>query len=196
MAPRITCICPTTGYYRALHEGEGATFTSIEEIGEEEQVHWAAAAAEAEPTLKEALNGPDGAEWQAAIDYEIGQLERLGVWQIIDPPPRANIIPCHFVLATKRGADGEKLKLRARLVAVRGHPSISLPPLSSPTLPLFICIIPTPLYHFQEPHPKADNLRIQSPMMFWMSTHHKSSTFRSLLRSHPNDIGHASDALG
>lgn len=29
----------------------------------------------------------------------------------------ANIIPCHFVLATKRGPDGEKLKLRARLVA-------------------------------------------------------------------------------
>jgi hypothetical protein len=67
--------------------------------------------------LKEALNGPDGAEWQTAIDYEIGQLEKLGVWQIVDPPPRANIIPSHFVLATKHSADGEKLKLRAHLVA-------------------------------------------------------------------------------
>jgi hypothetical protein len=67
--------------------------------------------------LKEALNRPDGAEWQTTIDYEIGQLEKLGIWRIIDPPPRANIIPSHFVLATKRSADGEKLKLRARLVA-------------------------------------------------------------------------------
>jgi hypothetical protein len=40
------------------------------------------------------------------------------------------------------------------LSIVRGHPSVSLPPLSSPTLPLFICISPTPLYHLQGPHPK------------------------------------------
>jgi hypothetical protein len=59
----------------------------------------------------------DGAEWQTAIDYEIGQLEKLGVWRIVNPPPRANIIPSHFVLATKHSADGEKLKLRACLVA-------------------------------------------------------------------------------
>jgi hypothetical protein len=31
--------------------------------------------------LKEALNGPDRAEWQTAIDYEIGQLEKLGIWR-------------------------------------------------------------------------------------------------------------------
>jgi hypothetical protein len=78
-APRITQVRPTTGYYRALHEGEGATSASVEEISEENQTHWAAATAEAEPTLKEALNRPDGAEWQTAIDYEIGQLEKLGV---------------------------------------------------------------------------------------------------------------------
>src|SRR5258706_12298104 len=79
--------------------------------------HFALAAAQAEPTLKEALSGPDAQEWQAAIDYEIGQLEKLGAWKIVDPPRASNIIPCHFVLATKRGPDGEKLKLRARLVA-------------------------------------------------------------------------------
>jgi hypothetical protein len=116
-APRITQVRPTTGYYRALHKGEGATPASVEEIGEENQTHWAATTAEVEPTLKEALNGPDGAEWQTAIDYEIGQLEKLGVWRIVNPPPCANIIPSHFVLATKRSADGEKLKLQARLVA-------------------------------------------------------------------------------
>jgi hypothetical protein len=109
--PRVTSVRPATGYYRALHEGEGATSASIEEIGKEHQTHWAAAAAEAEPTLKEALNRPDRVEWQTAIDYKIGQLEKLGIWQIVDPPPHTNIIPSHFVLATKHGADGEKLKL-------------------------------------------------------------------------------------
>jgi hypothetical protein len=72
-----------------------------------------------EPTLKEALNRPDGVEWQTAIDYEIGQLEKLGVWRIIDPPPHVNIILSHFVLVTKRSADREKLKLQAHLVANR-----------------------------------------------------------------------------
>jgi hypothetical protein len=33
-------------------------------------------------------------------------------------------------------------------------------------------------------------------MTFQMSTHQKSSTFCSLLHLYPNNIGHASDALG
>jgi hypothetical protein len=53
---------------------------------------------------------------------------------------------------------------RRFMVFVRGHPFFSLPPLSSPTLPLFICILPTPLYHLQGPHPKAnDFLDVNSP---------------------------------
>src|SRR5882762_7556591 len=79
--------------------------------------HFMLAAMQAELTLNEALSRPDMQEWQAAIDYEIGQLEKLGAWKIVDPPRASNIIPCHFVLATKRGPDSEKLKLRARLVA-------------------------------------------------------------------------------
>jgi hypothetical protein len=79
---------------------------------------------------------------------------------------------------------------------VRGHPSISLPPLSSSTLPLFICMLPTPLYHLQEPHPKADDLRIQSPMTFQKPIHRWSSTSHSPLRSYLWSFGQASDALG
>jgi hypothetical protein len=41
---------------------------------------------------------------------------------------------------------------------VRGHLSVSLPLLSSPTLPLSICISPTPLYHLQGPHPQSQRL--------------------------------------
>jgi hypothetical protein len=41
---------------------------------------------------------------------------------------------------------------------VRGHPSVSLPLLSSLTLPLSICISPTPLHHLQGPHPQSRRL--------------------------------------
>jgi hypothetical protein len=63
-----------------------------------------------------------------------------------------------------RGAEGEErrgkekdgcpLTITCLHLYVRGHPSVSLPLLSSSTLPLFICIFPTPLYYLQGPHPK------------------------------------------
>jgi hypothetical protein len=59
---------------------------------------------------------------------------------------------------------------------VRGHPSISLLPPSSPTLPLFICTSPIPLYHLQGPHSKANNFCTHNPMTFQKSTHWMSST--------------------
>jgi hypothetical protein len=130
VTPRPTRVRPPAGFYKALNQGEraSAAVTDLLEASEMDLVdevhanthrpiHWALAAAEPEPTLQQALNGPDAVEWQEAIDYEISQLEKLGAWEIVDAPPRVNIIPCHYVLATKRGPNGEKLKLRARLVA-------------------------------------------------------------------------------
>jgi hypothetical protein len=93
--------------------------SAVDLMGEENHIHLALAAAEPEPTLQQALNGLDGVEWQEALDYEISQLEKLGTWEIVDPPRGMNIIPCHYVLATKQGPDREKLKLRACLVANR-----------------------------------------------------------------------------
>ena len=127
-APRQTQARPPPGYYARLNDGESASLaaesifepTKSDFADEEPITHWqlnALAAAEAEPTLGQALNDPDAVEWQEAIDYEISQLEKLGTWEVIDKPSGANVIPCHFVLATKRGPDGQKLKLRARLVA-------------------------------------------------------------------------------
>ncbi|OJA13285.1 hypothetical protein AZE42_12287 [Rhizopogon vesiculosus] len=115
MAPRSTRIRPPVGYYKALNEGESASIATIGDLEDEDlpPTHWALAAADPEPTLQQALNGPDAIEWQEVIDYEIGQLEKLGAWEVVNPLSRANIIPCHYVLATKHGPDGEKLKLRA-----------------------------------------------------------------------------------
>ena len=39
--------------------------------------------------------------WQAALDYEIGQLEKLGTWVIEDLPKGAPIILCTEVLKRK-----------------------------------------------------------------------------------------------
>jgi hypothetical protein len=135
--PRVTCVQPPPGFYRSLNRGETASIaiTNLLEASELDLIdedpltnqlrltsptnliHSAFATAEPEPTLQQALNGPDAVEWQEAIDYEISQLEKLGAWEIVDAPKNANIIPCHYILATKRGPDGEKLKLRVRLVA-------------------------------------------------------------------------------
>jgi hypothetical protein len=137
--PRTTRVRPPVGYYRALNQGERAS-TAISELLEESEMdliddeeatynhpeQHALAAAEPEPTLQQALNGPDAEEWQQAIDYEIGQLEKLETWKIVDPPRGVNIIPCHFVLTTKRGPNGEKLKLRARLVVNGQHQQYGL----------------------------------------------------------------------
>jgi hypothetical protein len=123
--PRQTRAWPAPGYYSQLQKGQTAAVaienlreaSELDLLDEEAHIHLALAVAQPEPTLQQALNGPDGPEWQEALDYELSQLEKLGTWEIVDAPRGVNIIPCHFVLATKRGPNGEKLKLRARLVA-------------------------------------------------------------------------------
>lgn len=113
-APRATRVRPPPGYYAALNEGEVAALAITADEHQQsdlENVHrdevltgWeetAMAAAVAEPTLAQALRGPDALEWQEALDYEISQLEKLGTWEVLDLPPGTNLIPCHFVSATK-----------------------------------------------------------------------------------------------
>ena len=123
--PRPTRVRPPAGYYRDLEQGRVELAAMADNLLES-NLHWALATAEPEPTLKEALTGPDAEEWYDALDYEIGQLEKLGAWEIVKPPPRVNIIPSHYVLVTKRGLNREKLKLRARLVANGQHQKYGL----------------------------------------------------------------------
>jgi hypothetical protein len=85
---------------------------------------------------------------------------------------------------------------RVNNVSVRGQLSISLLPLSSPALPLFICTFPIPLHHPQGPHSKADDSHIQSPMTFQKLTHRLSLTPCTPLHSYLSHIGWASDTLG
>ena len=58
-------------------------------------------------SLDDALSGPHTKEWKTMLDYEIGQLEKLGTWVIEDLPKGHNAIPCSAVLKEKCGPDGE-----------------------------------------------------------------------------------------
>ena len=71
-------------------------------------------------SLNDALSGPHAKEWQTTLDYEIGQLEKLGTWVIEDLPKGHNAIPCSAVLKEKRGLDGEITSYQVRIVA-GGH---------------------------------------------------------------------------
>ena len=71
-------------------------------------------------SLDDALSGPHAKEWQTTLDYEIGQLEKLGTWVIEDLPKGHNAIPCSAVLKEKRGPDGKITSHRVRIVA-GGH---------------------------------------------------------------------------
>jgi len=74
-------------------------------------------------SIDEALRGPNAKEWQAALDYKISQLEKLGTWVLVDLPKGEPVIPCTEVLKEKRGPTGEVETYRVRVVA-GGHKQV------------------------------------------------------------------------
>ena len=72
------------------------------------------------PSMSEALRGPNAAEWQKVLEYEIGQLQKLRTWDLVDKPPKTPVIPCSEVLQEKRNADDVVESRRVRIVA-GGH---------------------------------------------------------------------------
>ena len=74
------------------------------------------------PSLDEALRGPNAKEWQAALDYEIGQLKKLGTWVIEDLPKGAPVIPTE-VLKEKCGHTGIIKSYRVWIMA-GGHKQV------------------------------------------------------------------------
>ncbi|KAG2737417.1 hypothetical protein P692DRAFT_20761843, partial [Suillus brevipes Sb2] len=95
-APRPTHVTYPPGYYTALNNGALATLSAAVEVVPEEVLDdpndervthlFVMATVEPEPTLQQALNGPDTEEWKDAIGYELSQLEKLGTWEVIDAP--------------------------------------------------------------------------------------------------------------
>ena len=56
--------------------------------------------------LDKALRTPHAKQWQAAYNYEIAQLEKLGTWDIVRLPPGKTPIPHSLVFTERLGADG------------------------------------------------------------------------------------------
>jgi Reverse transcriptase (RNA-dependent DNA polymerase) len=68
-------------------------------------------------TLDKALCRPNVKEWQKALDYEIGQLEKLGTWVVEDLLEGQTAIPCNKITQVKCGPDGQVQGYRVRIVA-------------------------------------------------------------------------------
>ena len=65
-------------------------------------------------TLNEVLKGPNKAHWQKALEYEIGQLEKLKTWVIEDLPKCRTAIfkssyYCHKIVLKSTSMDCSKI---------------------------------------------------------------------------------------
>ena len=70
-------------------------------------------------TYKQAVASRDSADWKKAMDSEISSLNKHNTGTLIKRPIGANILDNRWVYRIKRDADGNPVKMRARLV-VRG----------------------------------------------------------------------------
>jgi hypothetical protein len=62
-----------------------------------EAMELAMIASEDEPSMEEALKGDERLSWSDAIKAELFQIEKLRTWDLVVPPPGANIIPSRYV---------------------------------------------------------------------------------------------------
>ncbi|PPQ84086.1 hypothetical protein CVT24_002438 [Panaeolus cyanescens] len=78
-----------------------------------------AATAGDDPTIQQALSGPDRDKWIEAIKAELAQILKVHTWDIVlvEEEDQGRIIPCRWVLRIKRDALGNVSRYKARLVA-------------------------------------------------------------------------------
>jgi hypothetical protein len=55
--------------------------------------------------------------WMASMHEELQSFEDFGVWELVVPPPGANLVSCKWVFKTKRDAEGKPARLKSRLTA-------------------------------------------------------------------------------
>ena len=87
-------------------------FLLFDEIDE-----WALVASSDDPrSLKEAMESPDWAEWEAAMQKEFESITRLGTFELGELPPDRKAIGSRWVFRKKRGLNDEPI-YKARIVA-------------------------------------------------------------------------------
>jgi hypothetical protein len=75
------------------------------------------------PTLKEAMNGPDAAGFMKAMEIEIETLITMSAFIVVDKEPWMNVVSSVWAFKRKRYPDGSLRKLKARICA-RGFEQI------------------------------------------------------------------------
>jgi hypothetical protein len=75
------------------------------------------------PTLKEAMNGPDAAGFMKAMEIELDTLITMKAFKVIDKKPWMNVVSSVWAFKRKRYPDGSIRKLKARICA-RGFEQI------------------------------------------------------------------------
>jgi hypothetical protein len=75
------------------------------------------------PTLKEAMNGPDAAGFMKAMEIEIETLIKMSAFIVVDKEPWMNVVSSVWAFKRKRYPDGSLRKLKARICA-RGFEQI------------------------------------------------------------------------
>ena len=77
----------------------------------------AGASAADNPNWNQAMNSKFANEWWKAAVKEIQTLEEMGAWEVVDRPPKANVLGSQWCFKLKRYPDGSVKKFKGRLVA-------------------------------------------------------------------------------
>ena len=67
--------------------------------------------------MKKAKSRPDWPLWEKAIQEELAVLKNAGTWELVDSPPRVNIVGSKWVFQAKKDAAGHVVRCKAQLVA-------------------------------------------------------------------------------
>ena len=68
-------------------------------------------------TYNEAVTGPNSQEWKLAISEELASLAENNTWILTELPQGRSTVKCRWVFREKKGAEGETIRYKARLVA-------------------------------------------------------------------------------
>ncbi|KAL4590404.1 hypothetical protein LXL04_003333 [Taraxacum kok-saghyz] len=66
---------------------------------------------------KEAMTGPEAAQWKEAMDSEIQSMKDNQVWNLVEPTPGHKTVGCNWIFKKKTDMDGNVCTFKARLVA-------------------------------------------------------------------------------
>jgi hypothetical protein len=69
------------------------------------------------PTLKEAMNGPDAAGFMKAMEIEIETLIKMDAFAVVDRESWMNVVSSVWAFKRKRYPDGSIRKIKARICA-------------------------------------------------------------------------------